>query len=300
MRDPIKDAACKVISKLTRTIKKPEILRDTREGFDHWAGPPVVAKGDTEPKNVKNAEHDCAKTHPDMTHEMWSEVEKKKKKQEKKAQGAPVSSAQGAMNAARPSPPRPQPLPMHKNTGDPSVGKNHPKPPNRQMGQYPGGFFPNIGTFMRRTFTPKSYWNNERAQQRAGLPNTEGSIQAHRRSLSPRAQKIIAEQKAQSAQRTQAAAARQQPLNLDESPPPATKVQEAPINPPPPSPRRVNPTVVTPGPGPGLDPKNLPASLRGDDTGQKAIERLDNRNRRSTQGGAAQFSVPPAAAPSDQ
>ena len=86
MRDRAKEAAaaCKVVSKLTRTIKKPELLKDTREGFDHWAGPPVVAKGDTEPKNVKNAEHDCAKTHPDMTHEMWSEVEKKKK-QEKKA-----------------------------------------------------------------------------------------------------------------------------------------------------------------------------------------------------------------------
>ena len=92
MLDRDKEAACKVVSKLTRTIKKPELLKDTREGFDHWAGPPVVAKGDTEPKNVKNAEHDCSKTHPDMTHEMWTEVEKKKK-QEKKADDADTMKA---------------------------------------------------------------------------------------------------------------------------------------------------------------------------------------------------------------
>ena len=225
------------------------------------------------------------------------ERKKKSKKEvrssvQKKAFGAPTGPfghATQTQNASRPSPPRPQPqpqtqplpqpLPMHKNTGDPSVGKNHPQLPERQMGQYPGGFFPNIGSFMRRTFTPKSYWNNERAQQKAGLPNTEGSIQAYRRGLSPNAQKTIAEQKALSTQRTQAAAARQQPLNLDESPPPATKVQEAAINPLPPSPP---PVKVKPYESQrSLNDLNVPPeSLRDDDgTTQRAIERAEQTQR---------------------
>ena len=108
MRDRAKEAAaaCKVVSKLTRTIKKPELLKDTREGFDHWAGPPVVAKGDTEPKNVKNAEHDCSKTHPDMTHEMWAEVEKKKKQEKKASWWNPLTWKEARRRDCSPSLPK--------------------------------------------------------------------------------------------------------------------------------------------------------------------------------------------------
>ena len=58
-RDKEAEAACRVISKVTSLVKDPKKhkwLDDSREGFGHWAGPPSVAKGDTEPKNVKEAQ----------------------------------------------------------------------------------------------------------------------------------------------------------------------------------------------------------------------------------------------------
>jgi hypothetical protein len=75
-----KEAACRVISKVTSLVKDPKKhkwLDDSREGFGHWAGPPSVAKGDIEPKNVKaaqkpcSAKHDCDKEHPGLTHKEW-------------------------------------------------------------------------------------------------------------------------------------------------------------------------------------------------------------------------------------
>lgn len=66
-RDKEAEAACRVISKVTSLVKDPKKhkwLDDSREGFGHWAGPPSVAKGDTEPKNVKEA-------HPGLTHKEW-------------------------------------------------------------------------------------------------------------------------------------------------------------------------------------------------------------------------------------
>jgi len=79
-KDEEKEAACRVISKVTSLVKDPKKhkwLDDSREGFGHWAGPPSVAKGDIEPKNVKaaqkpcSAKHDCDKEHPGLTHKEW-------------------------------------------------------------------------------------------------------------------------------------------------------------------------------------------------------------------------------------
>ena len=62
---------------MVKDPKKHKWLDDSREGFGHWAGPPSVAKGDTEPKNVKaaqkpcSAKHDCDKAHPGLTHKEW-------------------------------------------------------------------------------------------------------------------------------------------------------------------------------------------------------------------------------------
>jgi hypothetical protein len=89
-----KEAACRVISKVTSLVKDPKKhkwLDDSGEGFGHWAGPPSVAKGDIEPKNVKAAQkpcsvkHDCDKAHPGLTHKEWKALKEQRHEIQKNA-----------------------------------------------------------------------------------------------------------------------------------------------------------------------------------------------------------------------